>query len=227
MNRKYISIYIIGIIVSLVFGYYIGYYATIQKVEKQISQEQQQFYVVLRINVYDKNHKLIKQYAKVGDPPVINFLYFLYRVLWKGTPTQEFNTTIITGQFGTSYTVSDTNPVYGYDLLRICVGNGTSPVYSINAYNLQSEVGYTSVTVVGCFYNSTHMWILFRGSWTNTGADVNITEVGLKASIYFIDTAGTYHYPWCLIFYDVLPSPILVPASGSITITYYIYIRYG
>lgn len=181
----------------------------------------------------DSQGNIINKVTKVGDPPVKNFLVlFMFTFFECYNPDQVLNNTAVDIGGNTRTLKADVYSGSGgtgghatYNAIsQIVIGNGANPTYSISKYKLDSQIGAMEIQTFGAFYNSTHMWILFRATWTNSGSDINITEVGLVWRNYVF---YYYNYASFLVFYDVINPPITVPSGGSITISYYIYIRYA
>ena len=228
--KRYTSQTILLIVVLLV-GYLLGY-LTVPKqkvvvVKREVIPSNRYMLPVLEIVVRDSQGNIIKKVTKVGDPPVKNFLVlFMFAFFEETSPDQILNDTAVDvdGTTRTIYKRVDYAHATHYDISDIAIGNGTNPQYSIDKYKLDNEIARFDIQTFGAFYNSTHMWILFRAQWTNPYGDLNITEVGLIWDDYNYQATSTGDF---LIFYDVIDPPITVPAGGSITVTYYIYIRYA
>lgn len=217
-------------VASFLAGYAIAYVTTPRaKVAERGALPQGHFVVVLSLKVRDASGRLIGEYTKVGDPPVKNFIVWLMRCFFREydeTLDQQLNSTDLVNTAGTSFTVDDDGLFSPYKLPRIVIGNASSPSYSLDKYYVEQKAGEVKISTIGCFYNSTHMWVMLRGTWTNPYSDMNVTEVGLWVWQYLY-VGGSTTSKYILIFYDALSSPVTVPSSGSLTVTYYLYIRYA
>lgn len=225
-HLKHISL----LVVVLLVGYLLGY-VTVPKqkvvIKKEFIPSNRYMLPVLEIVVRDAQGNIIKKVTKVGDPPTKNFLVlFMFTFFERDAPDQVLNNTVVDVDGTTRTITNDVNDAHatGAEISDIVIGNGTNPQYSIDKYKLDNEIARFSIQTIGAFYNSTHMWILFRAQWTNSYGDLNITEVGLIWDNYN-ENNGYFHD--FLVFYDVINPPITVPSGGSITISYYIYIRYA
>jgi len=190
---------------------------------------------VLSLEVYDPDGNLVKTHTKVGDPPTLNFVkIILQHNLWsKTTGNKElYNTTLVdiegtevivsTATDGRTYTEATVNEV-DKQVIKIMVGDGTDP-FDPSQYNLTGTwIADVVMNKFISFYNSTHMWVVYEGTWTNDlGADKDITECGLF--IYW--TYSSTNENWFMLFRDTF-SPITVPDGGALVIRYYIYVQYA
>ncbi|MGC9014803.1 MAG: hypothetical protein ACP5KW_10560 [Thermoproteota archaeon] len=192
---------------------------------------------VLEIKVFDQNGKLIKAYTKVGDPPTFNFIKIvLQHNLWTYSTTNKnlYNTSVV-NDAGTAVSVSSDNGAGGrfaYEAtvagisnqqMKIKIGNGAT-AFSPSQYNLQGTwIQDVLMNTYVSYYNSTHMWSVFQGTWTNSGtSSVSVTEAGLF--IYWTYSATST--AWFMLFRDTFTA-VTVPSNGAITIAYRIYVRYA
>ena len=227
ITKKYLSL----LIATLLIGYALGYFTVPKQkvvvVKREVIPSNRYMLPVLEIVVRDAQGNIIKKVTKIGDPPVKNFLVlFMFAFFEDNVPDQVLNKTAVDVD-GISHGINvgaGAAHATVTDISDIAIGNGTNPQYSIDKYKLDNEVARFDIQTFGAFYNSTHMWILFRAQWTNPYGDLNITEVGLIWDNYNYYSSN---YADFLIFYDVIDPPITVPSGGSITVSYYIYIRYG
>ncbi|MGC9086755.1 MAG: hypothetical protein ACP5IT_11235 [Thermoproteota archaeon] len=192
---------------------------------------------VLEIKVFDQNGKLIKAYTKVGDPPTFNFIKIvLQHNLWGCSTTNKnlYNTSVVNDAGtavgvgsasgpGARFYVEATVAGVANQQMKIKIGSGTT-AFSPSQYNLQGTwIQDVLMNTFVSYYNSTHMWSVFQGTWTNTGtSSVTVTEAGLF--IYWVYSSSSY--AWFMLFRDVF-SAVTVPSNGAITITYTIYVRYA
>jgi hypothetical protein len=109
----------------------------------------------------------------------------------------------------------------------VVVGSGTTPVSPDN-YNLSSQIPHGTGTgqldydthVVRSSYSNTSSYIEILRSFTNrSGSNVIVNEVGLIARSFWEDSLVKQNIKY-LIARDVLPGPILVPDSASLTVRY-------
>jgi len=186
-------------------------------------------YPELRVNVYDKDGNLLRTYKKVGDLPTKNLLLYLLNSWWYGTGSiQLYNYTMVdesgtsrtpaNGCYHSTYfaTVSSINGIS----LKVALGSGTTTP-TINDYALANKLAEAPVTYYTFSYNSTHMWIAVKATYTASSA-TSITEVGLFA----YDEYGSSTYAWFMLFRDVIPQ-VNLASSNTLEVWYYIYIKYA
>jgi len=118
------------------------------------------------------------------------------------------------------------NAAYSWDavgsgwgsLWWIAFGNATSPTFSRDKYKLSSELARVAISAPSFSVTASNATISFSATYSpSTG--VTITEVGLYLKFEIWDSTDD-NAAYALMFYDVLSSPVTVPAGGSITVTY-------
>jgi len=186
-------------------------------------------YPELRINVYDKDGNLLHTYKKVGDLPTKNFLLYLLNSWWHTSGSiQLYNNTMV-DESGTSRTPGSgcyhstfytTVSGVGSISLKVALGSGTTTP-TINDYALANKLAEAPVTYYTFSYNSTHMWIAVKATYTASSA-ISVTEVGLFIYYNYASTS----YAWFMLFRDVIPQ-VNLASSNTLEVWYYIYIKYA
>jgi len=103
-------------------------------------------------------------------------------------------------------------------LWRIAFGNGSSPSFDRGVYALQNQLALVTPSDTSISITADNITIVFSASYSPS-QDVNITELGLVLHFNKFDDLYT-NYVDALMFYDVLETPVSVPAGGVITVTY-------
>jgi len=183
----------------------------------------------LRIVIRDRDGSVVNEFTKFGDPPTKYFLLSIIHATWYNLGAIIFQniTLTVTNEAGGAVSVSTSvqraacgvavagvSPVS----MKIALGNGTTPP-TIDDFRLESKLVEFPVTFYGFGYNSTHMWIAWKGTYT-APSDITFTEVGLFLSQWL---SGCQ---WIMLFRDVVPATTL-QARQTIEVWYYIYVRYA
>lgn len=183
---------------------------------------------VMTVTVRDANGNIVQEYKQKINGPTKQFVDLL-SLLFANQPDNIYRSTtngagsvVIIGVAGGSSAAA-----YEYNFLDIAstdprvligFGNGTNPSYSITKYSLDNLLAKipASSPVIGI--SSSNITITISASYSPSN-DTNITEVGIY---YRFDkyTVTDNDYADILIVYDVLATPVSVPAGGSITVTY-------
>jgi len=188
----------------------------------------------LRIVIRDWDGSVVNEFTKVGDPPTKYFLLSIIHTAWYnlGAITFQNITLMVTNESGGVVSVSTSAPhaacgvtVAGVSpvSMKIALGNGTTPP-TIDDFRLASKLVDFPVTFYGFGYNSTHMWIAWKGTYT-TPSDITFTEVGLFLN-QFLGGYGAGGCNWLLLFRDIIPATTL-QTQQTIEVWYYIYVRYA
>ena len=119
------------------------------------------------------------------------------------------------------------NPNYG-----IVVGSGTSTP-TINDFELgiqiqngtgANQLQYGNMTALSVIISSANnqMILEFQRTFVNgSGASVTVTEVGLIFNLAFLSgSSSNTSNAYCLILHDLLPSAVIIPNGGSLSVTY-------
>lgn len=207
----------------------------------------------ITIEVLDKDGKVIEEYKTKANSWVRNAYNFLAQQFlpcdnYQGSATFGAGSQAIKNTGGTTLRVAGTYmapgndynmAAYAYDSagaasnFGILVGSSNA-AESFEANNLTSKIAHG--TAAGqLYYNAmalpTAVYDAGTRKWTGTavrlfnnssGADITVNEVGY--AIYCYVTTSTRQY--VLLSRDVLASPIVVPNSGQIRVTYTSEITY-
>lgn len=191
---------------------------------------------VLELEVRDRDGNLLQTYRKIGDPPTLNFIkLMMVHAYWcSSASNKQLYNTSCTDVSGTARTMSSTTygRFYdqssstvlgvGYQSMKIMVGDGDT-AFNVNQFKLQGS--WTSDVLMNtfiCFYNSTHMWSQYQGTWTNNlGSTKTVKECGLFGNVCYSSSSTA----WFMFFRDTFS--VVVPNGGSLTVTYRLYFRYA
>jgi hypothetical protein len=177
-----------------------------------------------KIQVRDREGKLLKQLCKDGDLITLN---------WKklasafGLVCGNWKTLYLVREDGSTYTPTvywwhnslANSGAAGRSAIIIVVGSGTAPP-SETDYRLQNKWGDSGEIPITVTNPSPEEWVLTATKTFSTVYERVLAEVGVK----WVDSIYNAHY---LICRDVLPEPITIPAGGSVTITYTLKSRSG
>ena len=179
--------------------------------------------IFYKIEVYDKDGKLIEEKSGKGDSILLNWIYLFYSI-------RNGDNYIPTTTDGSTPTISQivfTNcsmlAPAGNDDYGIQVGTGTTSV-DITDSKLESQIthgtgsGQLSYGETSEFNEEAGNTVrrgLQRSFDNNSGADITINEIGMVAKI----NDGTNDY-YVMIARDVI-SATTVPNGGRVTITYW------
>jgi len=171
------------------------------------------------VEVRDRYGKLLLKQTYPMHSPVENLAKLLYIIFHPDSTVS----TSVTDLGGTSRKIGVTDDrVYAWccidtDRWFIAFGSGTA-TFSRSAYKLANELAEVKISLPTVSVTENNITLVFSASYSPS-SDVNITEVGLILQFDIYDAVDD-NYAKALIFYDVLPEPVSVPAGGSITVTY-------
>ena len=188
---------------------------------------------VVKVTVRDRDGKVVKSLRFLSRSPTQNLVSVL-AIGFTGNNLTYVNTS------GTSYTVGGGQSTkYSLEstyIVEIAVGSGTGTP-SGSDYNLfapitngtgAGQLQYGSLSFSGTYAvsGSTASFSVAQSFVNNSGGDVTITEVGIIEYVNLNIPNGSTTTPGdCLIWHDVLPSPITVGNGQTVTIEYTFYIN--
>ena len=210
------------VILPLIIGLIIGAIIPIQS-NKTINE---QSLGTLTITVRDAEGNIIKQYKQPIHSPTKQFESII-KMLFIEQPSDTY--TYVTDVNGNTIRIgiNDVTTSYTYTFLNIgqttnrvfiVFGNGSNPSFSITKYKLDSEVAKVVASNPSIGTSSNNITISISGSYS-PNTTINITEVGIVYEVEIFDSTEN-NFADLLIVYDVLSTPVQVPAGGSMTVTY-------
>jgi len=230
VNRRDVVILSIAFVLGLVLGMYLvtphlmtQTQGVVKLGEKKTSKSNALVLGFIDVEVRDRYGKLLLKRTYSMHSPVENFAKLLLLIF---DPRGGDLSTSVVDLGGTSKKIGYSDDSYSYEDTWCCVrsdrwfiafGNGTA-TFSRSAYKLANELVEIVISTPTVSVTESNITLVFSASYSPS-SDVNITEVGLILQFDPYD-ADNNNYAKALMFYDVLPEPVSVPAGGSITVTY-------